>query len=583
MLTRIPENKKAAEYIRCSTEQQEDSPEQQKRENHTFAAKHGYEIVASYVDFGKSGTTFTQRPEFLRMLHDVESGAAIYRTVICYDESRWGRAIDSEENTYWRVHFAKFGVKVILVKTAIDPDHEYAPMLKAFESIQASQYSKKLSELTLRGAKNNGVYSNGGTAPYGYVRVAVNLRTGTDRVLHLGEWCVAKQEKVRWGLGAADEVDVVRFIFNERARGRSYILIANDLNVRDISCPRRGRWRNRDQKWCSATIKAILDNPAYYGAREYNRNSMSQILAKQNGRPVKKDVNYPHWLNDRKDWVVAEDAHPAIITKDVWEAAYYWTRQKLGSEKKSVNRYTFRSQYLLSGLIKCPLCGFNYQGWSGKADGKLYFKYIDGGWQNKRVCSYHWIPKKEIEDATLTAIKETLANPFLTREIESQLEYLYQNVPQKKEVREKVESLLAEIDEKVGNWVKVIESGNAATPSDVALTRIRELGTEKRKLADRILELEQEVERPDFRSVTDQVSEFLAEFKDRIERDVPMEEKKLLVKKIISAIIIDRHKHLARMYVRRLPVVTPALARAYQNKKALTEIPVSAASSGGRT
>jgi len=44
----------------------------------------------------------------------------------------------------------------------VDPKNEFAPMLKAFEGVQASQYSKKLSELTLRGAKNNGIYSNGG-------------------------------------------------------------------------------------------------------------------------------------------------------------------------------------------------------------------------------------------------------------------------------------------------------------------------------------------------------------------------------------------------------------------------------------
>ncbi len=151
----------AGGYVRCSTDVQEDSPEQQKKEILTYASLHGYEITSWFNDFGKSGTTFEQRPEFQRLLAVVERGAP-FRAVICYDESRWGRAIDAEENGYWRVHFRRKGVAVLLVKTSIDPKHEYAPMLKSFESIQASQYSKKLSELTLRGAKNNGKYSSGG-------------------------------------------------------------------------------------------------------------------------------------------------------------------------------------------------------------------------------------------------------------------------------------------------------------------------------------------------------------------------------------------------------------------------------------
>ena len=141
-------NNNAVGYIRCSTELQEDSPEQQKKEILSFASQKGYNLIDWYVDFGKSGTTFEQRPEFQRLKKCVE-GKPSFSTVICYDESRWGRAIDSEENTYERVYFKKHGVNVVLVKTSIDPHHEFAPMLKAFEGVQASQYSKKLSELTL--------------------------------------------------------------------------------------------------------------------------------------------------------------------------------------------------------------------------------------------------------------------------------------------------------------------------------------------------------------------------------------------------------------------------------------------------
>ena len=212
------ELKVAVGYVRCSTDQQEDSPDQQKKAVLEFAAARGYRITEWYVDFGKSGTTFEQRGEFQRLRSAVENRPS-FVAVICYDESRWGRAIDAEENTFWRVYFRRHGVDVVLVKTSIDPDHEYAPMMKAFEGVQASQYSKNLSALTMRGTMNNGRFSSGGTAPFGYNRIAVNLKTGIERGLNQGEWCVKKQEKVAWVTGAPGEVETVRFIFEQRAKG----------------------------------------------------------------------------------------------------------------------------------------------------------------------------------------------------------------------------------------------------------------------------------------------------------------------------------------------------------------------------
>lgn len=573
--------RKAAEYIRCSTEQQEDSPEQQQRENRTYATAHGYEIIASYVDFGKSGTTFTQRPEFMRMLREVESGKAQFEAVICYDESRWGRAIDSEENTYWRVHFRRLGVKILLVKTLIDPEHEYAAMLNAFAGIQASQYSKDLSGLTIRGAFNNGIYSNGGTAPYGYIRIAINLKTGLERPLNHGEWSVAGQEKVKWGIGPTNEVETIRFIFGERARGRSYILIAKDLNDQTVPCAKRGRWRNHDQKWSTVTIKTIINNPVYYGARVYNRNSMSKIRARLKGRNAKTNVNYPHWLNDKKDWVVAENAHEAIISRELWDKANSWNR--LAAQRNSVNQYTFRSQYLFSGLIRCPLCGFNYQGWSGRADGKLYQKYIDGGWQNKRVCSYHGITKEALEESTLAAITQEIRKPSVRETIEEQLEILYNLGPDRiKSQLDDATTRLVEVESRLRKWIASFEGAASHLSSEVVIERIRELEIERARIKERLIALRKENTRADIPATAVKVRDYVTSFTDRMLL-VPIEEKKRLIRMVVSSIIIDRQQNVAHLYLRKIPAVTEDLVELYRNKKAPTEIPVSAGCSGGRT
>ena len=252
--------KLAVGYVRCSTEMQEDSPDQQKKEIQHFADSHGYELIDWYIDFGRSGTTFKERPAFQRLRMRVES-MPTFKAVICYDESRWGRAIDAEENTHWRFRFRQCGVEVVLVKTSVDPESDFAPVIASLEGMQASNYSKNLSEVTLRGAKNNSGYSNGGTAPYGYKRVAINQKTGTERELEPGEWCSAGQEKVRFAVGDPSEIKIVQFIFERRVEGNSYFSIARELNKKCIPCPKRGRWRNKDQKWSNVTVKTILENP----------------------------------------------------------------------------------------------------------------------------------------------------------------------------------------------------------------------------------------------------------------------------------------------------------------------------------
>ncbi len=62
----------AVGYVRCSTDQQEDSPEQQKKAIEAFAQKYNYSIEHWYIDFGKSGTTFEQRPEFQKLRRAVK-------------------------------------------------------------------------------------------------------------------------------------------------------------------------------------------------------------------------------------------------------------------------------------------------------------------------------------------------------------------------------------------------------------------------------------------------------------------------------------------------------------------------------
>src|SRR4029077_579440 len=66
----------ASQYVRMSTEDQQYSIANQEAAIQTYAKSHGYIVVATYADTGKSGIEIKHRKELRRLLSDVISGHA---------------------------------------------------------------------------------------------------------------------------------------------------------------------------------------------------------------------------------------------------------------------------------------------------------------------------------------------------------------------------------------------------------------------------------------------------------------------------------------------------------------------------
>jgi DNA invertase Pin-like site-specific DNA recombinase len=102
-----------AQYVRMSTEEQQYSIANQKVAIQMYAESHGFIVVSTYADAGKSGVAIKHRKELRRLLHDVTSGQAQYQTILVYDVSRWGRFQDVDEAAHYeflaRVRAYQFG------------------------------------------------------------------------------------------------------------------------------------------------------------------------------------------------------------------------------------------------------------------------------------------------------------------------------------------------------------------------------------------------------------------------------------------------------------------------------------------
>lgn len=80
-------------YTRVSTAMQVDgySLDAQKDKLRKYAAFQDYYVAGEYSDEGKSGKSVDGRPEFMRMLRDIEEGKDRISYVLVFKLSRFGR------------------------------------------------------------------------------------------------------------------------------------------------------------------------------------------------------------------------------------------------------------------------------------------------------------------------------------------------------------------------------------------------------------------------------------------------------------------------------------------------------------
>ena len=128
-----------------------------------------FDLVDFYIDDGFTGLN-TDRPEFQRMLKDIEKG--YINTIITKDLSRLSRN-SYEANFYLEKYFLENNIRYISVLDNIDTyeDSSSNDMIP-FKTLINDWYSKDISKKVKGGVwarKDNGLFL-GALAPYGYIK-----------------------------------------------------------------------------------------------------------------------------------------------------------------------------------------------------------------------------------------------------------------------------------------------------------------------------------------------------------------------------------------------------------------------------
>ena len=437
---------RAAIYARYSSNlQSNDSIEDQIRVCKQRIEKEGWTLTEIYSDHAISGASVL-RPGYQKMREDARNGA--FDILVAEALDRLSRDQEDIAGLYKQLSFAS----VRLITLAEGEVNELHVGLKGTMN---ALFLKDLAQKTHRGLEGRirQGKSAGGRA-YGYDIVREYDAAGE---------LIRGQRRIN-----ENEAKIVRWIFSEYANGRSSRAIAKSLNERRIPGPKGKPWSDYSIHGNRRRGTGILNNELYLGRLIWNRQRF--VKDPTTGRRQAR-------LNPTSEWVTHEVPSLRIIDDDLWHRAkarqmdlcFEDGEKTIGGK---LNR-RHRSQYLLSGLIKCGSCKSNFI-----IVGKD--KYGCATRRTKGICSNsHVLKRQDIEALVLDGLKEKLIEPKLVEAFikEFNAEIARQGVDRRSD-RRGDEAKLRDVEKRIEAIVSAIEQG-VLTES----TRERLLDLESQKKA----------------------------------------------------------------------------------------------------
>jgi DNA invertase Pin-like site-specific DNA recombinase len=314
-----------AEYVRMSDDDQQYSVENQQAAIQEYAGLHGFEVVKTYVDPGRTGVIAKHRNGLSELVIDVMSRKANYKAVLVYDVSRWGRYPNNDEGAYYEFICASSGIPLHYTAEPFANDGTaMSSLVKALKRTMAAEYSRELGEKVFRG-KSHLVrlgYWVGGPPGFGYRRLLFAANGKPKQILKPGEQKSLTTDRVKLVLGPRREQEAVRKIFRMAGEGNGPTAIAREMNGKGIL--------HHGRAWSHVGVQNILQNPKYMGCNAWNRKSQ-----RLHSKTIRLDSQF---------WITKSSAFPEIVDEQTFRRA---RNGLLGQKRWSKSRILKRLKRLL--------------------------------------------------------------------------------------------------------------------------------------------------------------------------------------------------------------------------------------------
>lgn len=169
------------------------------------------------------------------------------------------------------------------------------------------------------------------------------------------------------------------------------------------------RQNGKNPLFDSALIRRILKNPVYCGKIAYGRRRTEKVHGTRND----------YRLVEQDDYLLVDGLHEGIVSEELWHEAQ--VKLLAQAEKyERVNRGKDTKIHLLSGIVKCPICGVGMYGNKSikhKADGSKYKDFYYYGCKHRTMTHGHkcdfrkQINEELLDSAVAEVIVKLVSNP----------------------------------------------------------------------------------------------------------------------------------------------------------------------------
>jgi len=355
---------KTAIYSRFSTDRQTDSSiADQVRVCTEYAERQGWKVAARFEDQGISGAALGNRPGVLKLRE--AALARRFDVVLVTDLSRLSRSNGDLSTLIDRL--VNKGIRVIGCQDGFDSDRKGHKLQAGLSGIIGEAFREMIKDRTYTALESRArnKRATGGRA-YGY-------RDGrVDQV----------------------EAAIAREIFERFAAGASTRSIAADLNQRNISSPGASWDRSirRASGWMGSGIRVIALNPRYKGEVIWNQSEWRKDPDSGKRQRI---------VRPRSEWIIHIDESLRIVSNGLWDRA----QQRMRPDLAEAHRSGGKPKYLLSGILKCDVCGSHYVGISKAMYGCS--SHVNGAACTNGVR----VNREKVERILVDPIKDDLLTP----------------------------------------------------------------------------------------------------------------------------------------------------------------------------
>ncbi len=453
--------KRAAVYIRMSTDDQTGSPERQRSLVLPYCERKGYRVVEVYEDLGLRGWD-DDRPGFQRLMKDARSGR--FDVIVVDEQSRLCRNDPIEFAATVGYPLRQAGVALELVDQGQQitwDGNDLGGLLVGFiGQYKVSQESITLGRRTLGGmtrrAREGKMFP--GRAPFGY---KYKIEDGK-----------------RFGYEPCDpeQVRIVKYIFDAYLnRDLSLMAVVADLNSRQIRTPMDcGRWGK-------TTVHNILTNHAYAGSYvwgkvpqgKYYRCDGGEILpAGPHPRKLKKKWS-ERLPSDR--WVIIPGTHAPLVEPALFDKV----QERLAANRVRTSPSRTKNSYPLSQLLVCSHCGTPLYGTKVKSGRRQVVVYRCGSNMSNGSCAPRTVWESVIMEKLAEVLQEKFLDPRNLERVRASLRR--QQVQQADQTHDVAEDLRQKLDRLDGQVAKARKNLILLDPEDIpdAKGQIREWERER--------------------------------------------------------------------------------------------------------